>query len=182
MEFCIDTGAEVTVIPERTYRTLHNVSLLASRRTLRGPSQNELQVCGQFSGTIARVDQETEQEVYVVKDLHKPLLGRPSIEALGLIARVRGVQLNKSPDQAFPELFKGFGKLQEEYTIKLREGAKPFSLTTPRRVAIPLLPAVRKELERMEELGVVTRVEKPTEWCAGMVVVPKAKGKVCGFN
>ncbi len=35
-----------------------------------------------------------------------------------------------------------------------------------------------KELERMEELGVVTRVEEPTEWCAGMVVVPKAKGKV----
>ena len=39
--------------------------------------------------------------------------------------------------------------------IKLREGAKPFALSTPRRVAIPLLPAVKKELNRMEQLGVI---------------------------
>lgn len=25
----------------------------------------------------------------------------------------------------------------------------------------------------MEELGVITRVEEPTDWCAGLVVVPK---------
>ena len=30
----------------------------------------------------------------------------------------------------------------------------------------------------MEKLGVIARVEQPTDWCAGMVVVPKAKGKV----
>ena len=30
----------------------------------------------------------------------------------------------------------------------------------------------------MESMGVITRVNQPTEWCAGMVVVPKASGKV----
>ena len=30
----------------------------------------------------------------------------------------------------------------------------------------------------MEDLGVIAKVHKPTEWCAGMVVVPKANGKV----
>ena len=30
----------------------------------------------------------------------------------------------------------------------------------------------------MEELGVIAKVEAPTEWCAGMVVVPKSNGKV----
>ena len=30
----------------------------------------------------------------------------------------------------------------------------------------------------MEELGVIARVNQPTEWCAGMVVVPKANSKV----
>ena len=30
----------------------------------------------------------------------------------------------------------------------------------------------------MEELGVISKVSEPTEWCAGMVVVPKASGKV----
>ena len=30
----------------------------------------------------------------------------------------------------------------------------------------------------MEELEVIAKVKEPTEWCAGMAVVPKANGKV----
>ena len=37
---------------------------------------------------------------------------------------------------------------------------------------------VKKELQRMEREGVITKVEGPTNWCAGMVVVPKANQKV----
>ena len=178
VEFCIDTGAEVTVIPERIYCTLHNVSLSTPPRILRGPSQSKLGVCGCFTGRVVKGNLEKKQEIYVVKDLHKPLLGQPAIEALGLIARVGEIQREQNPEQLFPGLFTGLGKLQGEYTIKLRYGAKPFSLTTPRRFAIPLIPAVKTELERMEAMEVISRVEEPTEWCAGMVVVPKPKGKV----
>ena len=55
--------------------------------------------------------------------------------------------------QQFPELFKGLGKLKDSYKIKLREGATPFA---PRRVPIPLLPKVKEELQRMENVGVIT--------------------------
>ena len=51
-------------------------------------------------------------------------------------------------------------------------------LTTPRRIAIPLLSQVKAELERIEAMGVITRVDVPTEWCAGMVVVPKSEDHV----
>ena len=78
----------------------------------------------------------------------------------------------------FSHLFCGLGKLKDNYTIKLRKDAQPFSLTTPRRIALPLLPKVKAELQRMEDLGVISKVKEPTEWCAGMVVVPKANGKV----
>ncbi len=37
---------------------------------------------------------------------------------------------------------------------------------------------MRKELERMEQLGVISRVDEPTPWCAGLVVVPKKSGEV----
>ena len=30
----------------------------------------------------------------------------------------------------------------------------------------------------MEDMGVISRVDQPTEWCAGMVVVPKKSGAV----
>ena len=37
---------------------------------------------------------------------------------------------------------------------------------------------IGEELERMERLGVIAKVEVPTDWCAGMVVIPKTNGKV----
>ena len=37
---------------------------------------------------------------------------------------------------------------------------------------------VKQELSRMEELGVISPISEPTNWCAGMVVVPKANNQV----
>ena len=51
-------------------------------------------------------------------------------------------------------------------------------LCTPKRVALPLLSKVKAELNRMEDLGVISKVEAPTAWCADMVVVPKADGNI----
>ena len=82
------------------------------------------------------------------------------------------------PVNKFPHLFRGLGKLEGDYTITLKEGAKPFALSTPRRVSLPLLKPVKEELERMEAPGVISKVQEPTEWCAGMVPVPKKNGTV----
>ena len=51
-------------------------------------------------------------------------------------------------------------------------------MLAPRRVAVPLLPKVKAELERLENQGVTFKVNEPTEWCAPMVVVPKPNGAV----
>ena len=78
----------------------------------------------------------------------------------------------------FPNLFTGLGKLKDNYQIKLKSDAKPYTLQVPRRVALPLLPKVKAELHRMETLGVISKIEEPTEWCSPMVVVPKPNGTV----
>jgi len=179
-EFSIDTGADVTVIPKALFECMHSgTSLQATRRTLYGPSNQTLPVKGRFTGKLKWGDTEVEEEVFVVRRLRRPLLGRPAIESLGLIKRVGAVEMTKDTvEKQFPGLFEGLGQLQGDYEISLKEGAKPHALSTPRRVAIPLLPRVKEELEQMEQLGVIERVEQPTEWCAGLVVVPKANGKV----
>ena len=78
----------------------------------------------------------------------------------------------------FPNVFNGLGNLGEEYSIKLKPDATPYALYTPRNVAMPLRPQVDKELKRMESMGVISKVDEPTPWCAGMVVVPKKNGNV----
>ena len=78
----------------------------------------------------------------------------------------------------YPELFKGLGTLGNEYKIPLKPDAKPYALHTARRIPISMRKEVEKELNRMESLGVISRIDEPSPWCAGMVVVPKPSGKV----
>ena len=69
------------------------------------------------------------------------------------------------------------GKLDEEYTIKLREGAQPVCLYAPRRVPQPLMGTVIEQLGGMAKSGVISPVSEPAEWCSGLVLVPKANKK-----
>ena len=69
-----------------------------------------------------------------------------------------------------PKLFGGLGRMSGgDNSIQLREDAVPFALSTPRRVSIPLMDVVKRELQRMEDLQVIRRVDTHTDWCAGMV-------------
>ena len=43
---------------------------------------------------------------------------------------------------------------------------------------MPLYQETKAEIERMLENGVISPVDEPTEWCAPMVVTPKANNKV----
>ena len=104
------------------------------------------------------------------------LLGYPAIRSLQLFREINSVDTS-IPDQ-YPALFTGLGTFEGEYTIKLKPNAQPVSLVTPRKVPLPLRKKVQEELQRMEELGVISPVEEPTPWCAGMVVVPKESGSV----
>ena len=113
----------------------------------------------------------------MVRGLQKALLGLPAIKALDVVSMVDQVKSGSVIEQ-FPELFTGLGRLKDDYKIELKSDAVPYALTTPRRVPLPLLPKVKAELQRMEEMGVISKIDTPTKWCAGMVVVPKPNGKV----
>ena len=119
-----------------------------------------------------------EEEIYVVQGLETALVGRPAIEAMDLISRVNTVKGGEEYVKKYPDLFQGLGSMEGVYHIKLQPEAEPFALSTLRRIALPLLPKVKQELERMEKMGVISKVNGPTDWCAGMVIVPKAAGSV----
>jgi len=178
IECYIDTGAEVTVITEDLYHRVGSPSLMVPDKTLKSANNQPLSVKGMFVGHFYYHNMYTDQHCYVISDLAKPLLGRPAIEKLKLLARIRAIQKSTSSVEQFPQLFTGLGRLPDLYTIKLSEAAKPFSLHVPRRVAVPLMQAVKQELSRMEQLGVIAPVQEPTAWCSGMVVVPKPNGQV----
>lgn len=78
----------------------------------------------------------------------------------------------------FSDVFEGFGVLPFTYKIQLKKDARPV-VHAPRRVPAPLREKLRQELERMTSLGVIEKVEEPTEWVNSMVCVKKANGDLC---
>ncbi len=78
-------------------------------------------------------------------------------------------------EKQFPDIFEGFGILPFTYKMQLKKDAQPV-VHAPRRVPAPLHEKLIKELERMTSMGVIEKVEKPTEWVNSMVCVKKANG------
>ena len=72
--------------------------------------------------------------------------------------------------------------MSNEYKIHLKPNAKPakpFACYVPRKIAHLLYQTkVKAEIYRIEKLGVISKVDQPTEWCSYMVIVPKGNDKV----
>lgn len=96
---------------------------------------------------------------------------------LKLVARMDMIE-QETVRATYHKLCDGLGLAQKPCTIKLKPDAKSFSLKVPQRVPLPLMGKVKRELERMESLGIISHIEAPTEWCCGMVVAPKKNNEV----
>ena len=171
------TGAEVTAISDSLYRSLGGGHLRKPTKVLYGPGRQTLNVLGQFEATLKHHQNTSLQVVYVIRGLQNNLLGLPAITSLQILRRVNAIQ-GEDVRRQFPSVFHGLGTLGDPYQIKLKEGAIPHSIYTPRTVPLPLRGKVKEELCRMEAMGIISKIQDPTPWCAGMVVVPKRSGAV----
>ena len=147
-----------------------------ANKVLCGPGKSKLDVLGKFLCTMETKKCYSVQDVYVVRGLSLALLKRPAIESLRIIGQVHlsSVDASNTYKAKHSKLFKGLGRTDWEYKIKLDGSAQPHSLSVPRRVSFPLMNKVKTELQRMQDIGVISKVDQPTEWCSGMVAVPKA--------
>ena len=174
MQFKLDTGSEVTVISNQKFKTLGCQVLNTSSKILYGPGKQPLDVMGQFVAKITHKNANSHEPIFVMRGLNSNLLGLPALRALQLVARTDAIsQYEEQIHWKYPHLFIGLGTLGPEHTIKLKANAKPYALSTPRSVPLPLRDKVKKEFYRMESMGVISTVDVHSDWCAGMVVIPK---------
>ena len=199
MEFRIDTGADVSVIPDRCFK--NKDVLKKTEKKLFGPGGTKIEVVGVYRATIEKnQSKKTDQNLYVVKGLKKPLLGKPAIEALDIIqinslqseTKTKETKTDSDTDSSkidpktdYPSLFEQKIGTFSSYKIEQKADAKPFHLATPRRLPLPLKDKVEEELKSLQEQGIIRPVTKPTDWCAPIVAVTKPNGKVricCDFS
>jgi hypothetical protein len=92
---------------------------------------------------------------------------------LGMAVCLNALSSSNDPRQQYADLFTGLGCMEGEYTIRLKPDAQPFAVFTPRRVPVNLLAPLKQELQKLQQAGVIRRVDEPTPWCAPIVVIPK---------
>ena len=159
--FKVDTGAEVTVLSDTTWKILNLSEPLQNLKTsLCGPDSAALKVLGKAVLTLTHNGRQCTQPVFIVKNIKNNLLGLPAIKALDLLSCVDSV--NDNIISQYPSLFTGLGTFAHEYKIQLKPNSQPFALCTPRNIPLALRPKVKAEIQHMENLGVISRVNEPT--------------------
>ena len=175
----MDTGAQVNVMPIEVYKMIDiNAKKLKPTNTkLTAYGRNKIEVLGRCQLKCTYKNSVRILEFYVV--------GRPSLKTCQDLALIKVILAVNSEDnsqtdqllQEFKDVFSGQGCISEEHSIQLKPGIEPV-IHAARKVPVVLREKVKVELERMEKLKVITKVDKPTKWVNSMVVVPKPNGEV----
>ena len=178
-EFKVDTCGDVTVVLPSLHYSLKPTHVLnKASRLLMGSCKQKLNFPGTFIVELQVKDMLTKKRVYEIEDLEQPLLGREPTEYLKLISRLDSLSSNDYKSKVadkYPKLFQGLGVLMDCYHITLKEGAKLFQVTVPRKVLLPFYHKTKEESYRMLKSGVISKVDEPKSWCAPMMVVAPKK-------
>ena len=187
VEFKLDTGAQANVIPSDVFNSLKGMpQLKTTKAKLTGFNGSEIPVAGVARMICKYKDKQIDSDFFFVEaEGQPPLLGLRACQELNLIKFVRTVDTADVNDvnaessilNEFNDLFEGLGELEGEHHIEINPEVKPV-IHPPRKVPFTLLPKLKQELERMEQLGAIEKVDQPTEWVNSIVIVEKPDGNL----
>ena len=193
VSFKIDSGADVSVMGKEHLEQfgLKVEALKPTRKKLKGANDKRIKCFGYFRTNLNTDDKQNVQTlIYVCEDVKKALLGKYACLKLKLIqikvpkktyiSAVKQEELTNKTDKvvtAFPKVFAGLGFFGDAVHIEVTEGGVAYHINAPRRVSLPNMKPLRKELNRMEKLKVIRKVDEPTDWCHPIVIIPKPKSK-----
>ncbi|XP_052797485.1 uncharacterized protein K02A2.6-like [Mya arenaria] len=188
VQFKIDTGSQVNILPYKTFRDIGIKSVLeASHSKLSAYDGSTLNVKGCITLRCNHPGTGQTKDVYFhVVDTHSsPLLSLQSSLDFELINLTYTVMSDSQVNpltkdmvlKEYKEVFDGIGLLAGECKIHIDPTVQPV-VHPPRKVPIALQEKVKDELLRMESLGVIEKVNEPTDWVSSMVVAEKANGKI----
>jgi hypothetical protein len=184
-EVKIDTGARINVMSVSTKNDISPKALIDTNKTIRIKAFG-----GDSFDTMGTVNLQCEHDkvvyhitFHVVDRQVTTLLGLPDTMKLNII------QLSKEVYQVLPEkhapeideyrdVFDDkIGELPVQYKMKINTEATPV-VKPPRKIPLAMKAAVKEELDRMEKLEVISKIEEPTEWVSSMVAAKKKSGEI----
>ena len=176
----LDTGAEANVLPFCTYKELPNKPLLQKTKTvLTAYGNSKIHPVGVTMLSTVFKDRNIDIPFYVVHGDVPALLGLGACEALDLIRRVDVVYTMKNDILSeFSDVFTGIGSIPGEHHIVIDDTVPPV-IHPPRRIPLTVEAKLKKTLDKLENSGIITKQDGPTDWVNSLLVVEKKDGSLC---
>ena len=197
VQFQIDCGASINILPE-VFIDGHEVTPTA--KTLIMWNKTEVKPRGTARIIIKNPKNRKKfsVEFVIVRENLTPLLGAKAAQQMRLITinnenfvqatrqSTAGESINQllTVEQIvndFPAVFKSeLGSFPGEVHLEVDENATPVVAPT-RRIPVALREKFKDELDRLEDLNVIAKVDEPTPWVSSVVVATKKNGalRVC---
>ena len=193
----LDTGAQENILPLPIYRNmfLHHVDE-SGLPTETAPSQTKLTACsgaqipqhGVCSIKCSCGDKATDAVFYAADVAGSAICGLPTCCQLNLVELhcAVGTCSSKVPLPAvkgkgdlqalYPDRFDGSGKFEGEYHIITDPDVLPV-VHASWKYPIHIKDDIKKELDKMVDLGVVRPVTEPTDWVSSVAYSQKSNGR-----
>ena len=137
-----------------------------------------------------RTRKKYNAEFVVVDGNYMPLIGARAAQQMGLLlVQHHNIQLvsncealTTSPTKEqvltdFADIFKGLGRMEGKLHLEVDDSVSSVVMP-PSREPVALKGTFKEELDRLVDVGVLTKVEESTKWVSSAVVTAKSNGKV----
>ena len=182
IRFKLDTGAQANVISNDLFQKVRrNENMRSTNARLETYSGEKIKPLGEVDMAIETKNKYAVLTFIIVDLKQAPILGLSDCTSLGLVKRVDALK-NDDILKKYPDVFKGIGCIESlgEHHIHIDKNATPV-VHAPRKVPVALRGRMKKELDRLESLGVIEAVKYPTKWVNSIVNVQKPNGdlRIC---
>ena len=194
VSFKLDTGAQVNILPVDVYKRLQpRPPLKKTDVKIRGYTGATIPIIGSCVTTVKHNAGSLELPFLITTEgestkKYQPVLGLKACEKLQLIKAIWNIEALNSPSvsrykplrQEFDDVLQGLGCLPGDYTIHFDKDVIPTQHAC-RKVPFPIRDKLKAQLDKMEQMGVIVKVNEPTDWVHALVTTVKKDGslRVC---
>ena len=195
VRFQLDSGATCNILPLSLLNRQQRTKIDKKKSiTLRMYNEAREKTVGKLDVKLInpKTDRKYLVRFNVMDDTKKkmtPIIGSTAAQSMGFIEvkyhNIAQVSDDSSVDgekimSEFKDVFTGQGRLPGECHLVVDENIKPV-VQPPRRVPVAIREQLKKELDRLEDQGILSKQNEPTDWVSSLVCVTKKSGalRVC---
>lgn len=180
IKFKLDTGAQANIIPSHVFNRIPKVKLEKSRVRLinyNGSRINNLGMCNLVCNVENKQEKINLDFQIVDSENAPPVLGLQACKKLKLIKRLNEIRSINLLEE-FKDVFEGIGCLKNvKHKIIIKENSVPVTFNA-RKIPLSIKNELKNELDNLERLEIIEKINEPTDWVHPLVVVKKPNGKL----